>query len=49
MEPKELLRKLHPDQFSDSKVIDKIECPRDFLDFSISRLSEQNKHLYESC
>ena len=44
MEPKELLRKLHPDQFSDSKVIDKIECPRDFLDFSISRLSEQNKH-----
>lgn len=44
MEPKELLKKLHPDQFSDSKIIEKIECPRDFLDFSISKLSEQNKH-----
>lgn len=26
MEPKDLLRKLHPNQFSDSKIIDKIDC-----------------------
>lgn len=44
MEPKDLLKKLHPNQFSDSKVIDKIECPRELLDFHLSRLSEQNKH-----
>lgn len=44
MEPKDLLKKLHPNQFSDSKVIDKIECPRELLDFHLSKLSEQNKH-----
>lgn len=44
MEPKELLKKLHPNQFSDSKIIDKIECPRELLDFHLSKLSEQNKH-----
>ncbi len=44
MEPKDLLRKLHPNQFSDSKIIDKIECPRELLDFHLSKLSEQNKH-----
>ncbi len=44
MEPKELLKKLHPNQFSDSKVIDKIECPRELLDFHLSKLAEQNKH-----
>ena len=44
MEPRDLLKKLHPNQFSDSKVVDKIECPREILDFHLSRLSEQNKH-----
>lgn len=44
MEPKELLKKLHPNQFSDSKEIDKIECPRELLDFHLTKLSEQNKH-----
>ena len=44
MEPRDLLKKLHPNQFSDSKVIDKIECPRELLDFHLSKLSEQNKH-----
>ena len=44
MEPRDLLKKLHPDQFSDSKIIDKIECPRELLDFHLSKLSEQNKH-----
>ncbi|MCI9015724.1 MAG: hypothetical protein HFJ53_00940 [Clostridia bacterium] len=44
MEPKDLLRKLHPNQFSDSKIIDKIECPRELLDFHLSKLAEQNKH-----
>ena len=44
MEPKDLLKKIHPNQFSDSKVIDKIECPRELLDFHLSKLSEQNKH-----
>lgn len=44
MEPRDLLKKLHPNKFSDSKVIDKIECPRELLDFHLSKLSEQNKH-----
>lgn len=44
MEPKDLLKKLHPNQFSDSKEIDKIECPRELLDFYLTKLSEQNKH-----
>ena len=44
MEPRELLKKLHPNQFSDSKIVDKVECPRELLDFSLSRLAEQNKH-----
>jgi len=44
MEPRDLLKKLHPNQFSDSKIIDKIECPRELLDFHLSKLSEQNKH-----
>lgn len=44
MEPRDLLKKLHPNQFSDSKIIDKIECPRELLNFTLSRLSEENKH-----
>ena len=44
MEPRDLLKKLHPNQFSDSKIIDKIECPRELLDFHLSKLSKQNKH-----
>lgn len=44
MEPRDLLKKLHPNQFSDSKIVDKVECPREILDFHLSRLSEQNKH-----
>lgn len=44
MGPRDLLKKLHPSQFSDSKVVDKIECPREILDFHLLRLSEQNKH-----
>ena len=44
MKPRDLLKKLHPNQFSDSKIIDKIECPRTLLDFHLSNLSEQNKH-----
>ena len=44
MEPRDLLKKLHPKQFSDSKIIDKIECPRELLDFHLSKLSEQNIH-----
>lgn len=44
MEPRDLLKKLHPNQFSDSKIIDNIECPRELLDFHLSKLSEQNKH-----
>lgn len=44
MEPRELLKKLHPNQFSDSKIIDKIDCPRELLDFFLSRLPEENKH-----
>lgn len=44
MEPKELLKKLHPNQFSDSKIIEKVDCPREILDFKISNLSEHNMH-----
>ena len=44
MEPRDLLKKLHTKQFSDSKIIDKIECPRELLDFHLSKLSEQNIH-----
>ncbi len=44
MEPRDLLKRLHPDQFSDSKEIDKVECSREILDFQLSRLSEQNMH-----
>ena len=44
MEPRDLLKKLHPNQFSDSKIVDKVECPREILDFHLSRQSEQNKH-----
>lgn len=44
MEPKDILKKLHPNQFSDSKTIDKIECSRELLNFTLSRLSEENKH-----
>lgn len=44
MEPRELLKKLHPNQFSDSKIVDKTNCPRELLDFYLSRLSEENKH-----
>ena len=39
MDPRDLLKKLHPNQFSDSKKIDKIECPRELLDFHLSKLS----------
>ncbi len=31
MEPRDLLKKLHPNQFSDSKIVDKVECPREIL------------------
>lgn len=44
MEPRDLLKKFHPNQFSDSKIIDKIECPRELLNFHLSQLSEKNKH-----
>lgn len=44
MEPKDLLKKLHPNQFSDSKIIEKIECSRELLNFTLSGLSEENKH-----
>lgn len=44
MEPRELLKKLHPNQFSDSKMIDKIDCPRELLDFYLFRLPEENRH-----
>ena len=44
MQPRDLLKKLHPDQFSDSKIVDKVECSREILDFQLSRLSEQNMH-----
>ena len=44
MEPRDILKKLHPNQFSDSKIIDKIECPKTLLDFHLSNLSEKNKH-----
>lgn len=44
MEPRDLLKKLHPNQFSDSKTIDKIECSREILSFTLSGLSEENKH-----
>ena len=30
MEPRDLLKKLHPNQFSDSKIIDKIECQENY-------------------
>jgi len=42
--PREFLKKIHPNQFSDSKVIEKINCSRELLDFSLSKLAEQNKH-----
>ena len=44
MEPRDILKKLHPNQFSDSKTIDKVECPKELVDFYLSRLSEHNKH-----
>ncbi len=44
MEPRDLLKKLHPNQFSDSKTIDKIECTRELLNFTLSGLSEENKY-----
>ena len=44
MEPRDLLKKFHQNQFSDSKIIDKIECPRKLLNFHLSQLSEENKH-----
>lgn len=44
MEPRDLLKKLHPNQFSDSKIIDKIQCPRELFNFHLSKLSEPNKH-----
>ena len=44
MEPKDLLKKLHPTQFSDSKEVEKVDCPRELLDFKISNLSEENMH-----
>ncbi len=40
MKPRDLLKKLHPNQFSDSKIVDKVECPREILDFHLLRLSE---------
>ena len=40
MEPKDILKKLHPNQFSDSKIVEKVDCPRELLDFKISCLSE---------
>lgn len=42
MEPKELLKKLHPNQFSDSKRVEKINCPQDLLNYKLSILSEKN-------
>ena len=42
MEPKDILKKLHPNQFSDSKIVEKVDCPRELLDFKISCLSEEN-------
>lgn len=44
MEPKEFLKKLHPDQFSDSKIKENVTCSRELLDFHLSKLSEKNKH-----
>ena len=42
MEPKDILKKLHPNQFSDSKIVERVDCPRELLDFKISCLSEEN-------
>lgn len=42
MEPKDLLKKLHPNQFSDSKRVEKVNCPQDLLDYKLSILSEKN-------
>lgn len=44
MGPKDILKKLHPNQFSDSKIVEKIECSRELLNFTLSGLSEENKH-----
>ena len=44
MEPKEVLKKLRPNQFSDSTIEDVVECSQELLEFYISRLSEKNKH-----
>ena len=42
MEPKDILKKLHPNQFSDSKIVEKVDCPRELLDFKIFCLFEEN-------
>ena len=44
MEPRDILKKLHQNQFSDTKTVDKIDCSKELLNFTLSGLSEENKH-----
>lgn len=39
---KEAFRKMHPEQFSDSKIIKKGKLDRDFLDFYFETLTSKN-------
>lgn len=44
MKIRDLYKKWHPEQFSDSIIVDKIECPKDFLSYHIDNLSKSNSH-----
>lgn len=41
---KEYYKKIHPEQFSDTITIDKVDCPKDYLNYQIEHLAEQNGH-----
>lgn len=44
MNVREMYKKWHPEQFSDSIIVDKIDCPKDFLSYHIEGLSKSNAH-----
>lgn len=41
--PSDILRQIHPEQFSDSEINEKISFSKNLLEFTLSHLSEKNK------
>ncbi len=44
MRQREFYKAKYPEKYSDTIIIDKVECPKDYLEFQIEHLVESNSH-----